>query len=203
MHRIRGPMSGRGRRRPSDRPGAPGVSAPLAPPVLLVHGLWTNRAVMLYLAHRLAAAGFAPRSVGYLSALRDFAHNAARVGRMIAETPGPSVHIVAHSLGGLVTLAALAHAPDERVRRVVLLGVPIADSLSGALIARSRLAPLLGTTRALWLSHPRPDIPADVEAGAIAGTRRFGLGRVVLDLPPPNDGVVTVAETRHASVRTG
>ena len=35
-----------------------------------------------------------------------------------------------------------------------------------------------------------------VEIGVLAGTRSIGLGRVVLDLPRPNDGVVTVDETR-------
>ena len=44
---------------------------------------------------------------------------------------------------------------------------------------------------------PRLDIPTGVEAGAIAGTQRFGLGGLVLRLPSPNDGVVTVDETRH------
>jgi hypothetical protein len=45
---------------------------------------------------------------------------------------------------------------------------------------------------------PRLEIPAGIEAGAIAGNRRFGLGRLIgLDVPLPNDGVVAVEETRH------
>jgi hypothetical protein len=59
------------------------------------------------------------------------------------------------------------------------------------------LAPLLGTTRALWTDMPQLDIPPGVEAGAIAGTRRLGLGSLVLRLPGPGDGVVLVEETRH------
>ncbi|HZP89005.1 MAG TPA: hypothetical protein VFB54_19495, partial [Burkholderiales bacterium] len=35
-----------------------------------------------------------------------------------------------------------------------------------------------------------------VEVGVIAGTRRFGLGCVFVTLQGPNDGVVTVEETR-------
>jgi pimeloyl-ACP methyl ester carboxylesterase len=180
-------------------PDAPARPAhPLPDPVLLVHGLWTNRAIMLYLARTLAGHGFAPRTVGYLSALHEFEHNAARVARAIAESPGERLHIVGHSLGGLVALRALARRPDARVRRVVLLGAPIADCLSGRKMARMRfLAPLLGTTRALWSDMPQLDIPPGVEAGAVAGTRRFGLGSVVLRLPGPSDGVVLVEETRH------
>jgi hypothetical protein len=65
-------------------------------------------------------------------------------------------------------------------------------------MARMRfLGPLLGTTRTLWTDMPQLDIPPGVEAGAIAGTRRFGLGSLVLRLPGPSDGVVRVEETRH------
>jgi len=171
---------------------------PLPDPVLLVHGLWTNRAIMLYLARALAGQGFAPRAIGYFSALDDFEHNAARVARAIAECPGERLHVVGHSLGGLVALRALARRPDPRVRRLVMLGSPIADCLGGRRMARMRfLAPLLGTTRTLWSDMPPLDIPPGVEAGAIAGTRRFGLGSVVLRLPGPSDGVVRVEETRH------
>lgn len=178
---------------PPDRP-----AHPLPDPVLLVHGLWTNRAIMLYLARALAGHGFAPRTIGYFSALDEFEHNAARVARAIAESPGERLHIVGHSLGGLVALRALARRPDRRVRRLVMLGSPIADCLSGRRMARMRfLAPLLGTTRTLWSDMPPLDIPPGVEAGAIAGTRRFGLGSIVLRLPGPSDGVVRVEETRH------
>jgi pimeloyl-ACP methyl ester carboxylesterase len=169
--------------------------------VLLVHGLWTNRAVMLYLARALAGHGFRPHPVGYFSALDEFEHNAARVARAIAECPDERLDLVAHSLGGLVALRALARRPDARVRRVVLLGVPLVDCHSGRAIARMRLlAPLLGTTRSLWSDMPQLDVPAGVAAGAIAGTRRLGLGSIVLRLPGPNDGVVRVEETRHPSL---
>jgi hypothetical protein len=45
---------------------------------------------------------------------------------------------------------------------------------------------------------PHLAIPPGVEAGAIAGSRGLGLGRLVgLDVPLPNDGVVAVEETEH------
>jgi pimeloyl-ACP methyl ester carboxylesterase len=166
--------------------------------VVLVHGLWTNRAVMLYLAAALARRGFRTRPVGYLSAMRDLEHNAAHLAREIAAVAADRVHVVAHSMGGVVALRALAVRPDPRVGRVVLLGSPIAGSEGGRQLARSRWgARFLGATRSMWLAMPRLEIPAGIEAGAIAGTRRFGLGRFVLRLPSPNDGVVTVDETRH------
>ena len=170
----------------------------LPEPVLLVHGLWTNRAIMLYLSRALAGRGFAPRAIGYYSTLDEFEHNAARLARAIAECAGDRIHIVAHSLGGLVALRALARRPDARVRRIVLLGSPLMGCHSGGKLARMRFfAPLLGTTRSLWVDMPQLDIPAGVEAGAIAGTRRVGLGSLVLRLPGPSDGAVLVEETRH------
>jgi pimeloyl-ACP methyl ester carboxylesterase len=166
--------------------------------IVLVHGLWTNRAVMLYLAAALARRGFRTRPVGYLSAMRDLEHNAAHLAREISAVAADRVHVVAHSMGGVVALRALAVRPDPRVRRVVLLGSPIAGSEGGRQLARSRWgARFLGATRSMWLAMPRLEIPAGIDAGAIAGTRRFGLGRFVLRLPSPNDGVVTVDETRH------
>ncbi|HSD43247.1 MAG TPA: alpha/beta fold hydrolase [Burkholderiales bacterium] len=170
----------------------------LPEPVLLVHGLWTNRAIMLYLSRALAGHGFAPRALGYYSALDEFEHNAARLARAIAECAGDRIHIVAHSLGGLVALRALARRPDARVRRIVLLGSPLAGCQSGRKLAHTRfLAPLLGTTRSLWTDMPQLDIPAGVEAGAVAGTRRMGLGSLVMRLPGASDGAVLVEETRH------
>jgi pimeloyl-ACP methyl ester carboxylesterase len=167
--------------------------------VLLVHGLWMNRVVMLYLARQLRGHGFAARAVGYYSAMHDLARNARALADAIAAVDSPRVHVVGHSLGGVVALAALRDHPDDRVRRIVLLGSPLAGSASGrSLAARRWGAPLLGTTRALWGDMPRLEIPAGIEAGAIAGNRRFGLGRLIgLDVPLPNDGVVAVEETRH------
>ena len=109
--------------------------------------------------------------------MHDLARNARLVAAAIAAIDAPRVHVVAHSLGGVVTLAALRDRPDPRVRRVVLLGSPLAGSASGRSLATKRWgAPLLGTTRALWGDMPRLEIPPGVEAGAIAGARRLGLG---------------------------
>src|SRR5262245_41541800 len=164
--------------------------------VLLVHGLWMNRVVMLYLARQLRRRGFAVRTVGYYSAMHDLARNARRLAGAIAALDSPRVHVVAHSLGGVVALAAPRDRPAARVRRIVLLGSPLAGSASArSLAARRWGAPLLGTTRALWADMPRLDIPPGVEAGAIAGARRLGFGRFIgLDVPAPSDGVVAVEE---------
>lgn len=153
---------------------------------------------MVYLGRKLAERGFGARSIGYFSAMLGFEENVARVRRAIAAAGGAVVHIVAHSMGGILALRALEDMPERRVRRVVLLGAPIEGCAGGRQLAESRWgAALLGTSKSLWLAMPKLEIPRGVEAGAIAGTKRFGLGGLVLKLPKPNDGVVTVAETKH------
>ncbi|MGH8681579.1 MAG: lipase family alpha/beta hydrolase, partial [Burkholderiales bacterium] len=140
--------------------------------VVLLHGLWTNRAVMAFLARHLAGRGFRTRSLGYLSAIRSVEQNVEHTCRAMQDLAASRLHFVAHSYGGVVCLRALERARDPRVGRVVLLGSPIAGSEGGRQLARSRWAArLLGKTRSLWLAMPRLDIPAGVEAGAIAGTR--------------------------------
>lgn len=157
-----------------------------------------NRAAMLYLARSLASRGYRTQSVGYFSTMHDFDDNAAQVRRAITNATGSAVHVVAHSMGGMVCLRALERLDKSRVRRLVLLGSPIGGSAGGRQFAQSRWGgPLLGRTKSLWLATPKLDIPSGVETGALAGTWRFGLGRLLVKLPPPNDGVVTVAETRH------
>jgi len=166
--------------------------------VLLFHGLWMNRAAMLPLAASLASRGYRSRTVGYFSTLRGLQYNVAGVRRAISDSSGSTVHLVAHSMGGVLCLQALEETLPTRVSRLVLLGAPIHGCAGGRQLAASRWgAPLLGTSRSLWESMPELDIPSGVQAGAIAGTRRFGLGRLVLKLPNPNDGVVTVTETEH------
>lgn len=192
--RIHGRLATACRMQPTENPDA----ARAGEAVLLLHGLWTNRGVMAFIARHLAARGFRAKSIGYLSAMRDFEHNAAHIAHVIAAADASRVHIVGHSMGGVVALRALNDRPDPRVHRLVLLGSPIAGCEGGRQLAESRWgARFLGKTRSLWLAMPRLDVPAGVEAGAIAGTRRFGLGGLVLRLPFPNDGVVTVEETRH------
>ena len=167
--------------------------------VLLVHGLWMNRVVMLYLARQLRQRGFAARAVGYYSAMHDLARNARRLAGAIAELDAPRVHLVAHSMGGVVALAALRDRPDERVRRVVLLGAPLAGSASGGASRRGAGARRSSARRArsgatCRASRSRP-ASRSARSPACAGSGSGGF--IGLDVPVPNDGVVAVEETRH------
>jgi pimeloyl-ACP methyl ester carboxylesterase len=170
--------------------------------VVLVHGLWMHGSVFLVLKRRLARLGFHVRAFSYPSVRRHLGHNARALARFVAATPGERVHLVGHSLGGLVVLAMLAQHPDPRVERAVLLGAPCAGSHSASVLLRARgLGWLVGCSIRDWLAQPRPPLPEAVELGAIAGTLSLGMGRVIPGLPRPNDGVITVEEARLPEAR--
>lgn len=165
--------------------------------VILVHGLWMHGSVFLLQARRLARQGFAVRAFSYPSVRRGLGHNARALARFVAETAGTGIHLVGHSLGGLVVLNMLAAHPDARIRRVVLLGVPWAGShCASALLAWRGLSRIVGRSLRDWLALPRPHLPQGIEVGVLAGTRSLGLGRIIPGLPRPNDGVVSIDEAR-------
>jgi len=165
--------------------------------VILIHGLWMRGLIMLPLQHWLSAEGFATRRFSYPSWRDGLASNVRLLSDFINQTPGPVIHLVAHSLGGLVASRMLAQQPDARIRRVVLLGTPYAGCHCGyTLAAQPLLAGLVGHTFEDWCSLPRPALPPAVEIGVIAGTHPVSFGRLIPGLARPNDGLIAVDETR-------
>ncbi len=74
--------------------------------VLLVHGLWMHAPALFYWARHLRRAGFEPVYFSYKSLLEG--PDSALVRLRQAALEMPDTHILAHSLGGLVALKALA-----------------------------------------------------------------------------------------------
>lgn len=164
--------------------------------VVLVHGLWMNGLAMLPLAWGLERGGFKVVRYGYQSVRRGLEENVRRLAA-VCEKAGTPLHLVGHSLGGLVIMAMMQAYPHIAVRRVVLIGSPYADSAAARGIARYAWSRgLLGKTIKDWLRRPRPRIPDGVEVGVIAGDTSIGLGRLFVSLLAPNDGVVILDETR-------
>ena len=166
--------------------------------VILVHGLWTPAAVFLPHGRWLQGHGYRTLRFGYPSVRATLSQNAQALRRCIAATGASEIHLVGHSLGGLVILDLLRQNADPRLRRVVLLGTPCLDSHCARRLAALRGMPaLLGRSIGEWLARgPAAAVAPWPAVGVLAGTRSLGLGRVVPGLPRPNDGVVSVAETR-------
>lgn len=165
--------------------------------VVLVHGLWMHGIVFLPQRRLLRRHGFTVRWFSYPSVRRSLRQNARALARFISATNRTTVHLVGHSLGGLVVLSMLAQYPDSRVRRAVLMGSPAAGCHCASVLAGTPgLSAIVGRSIKDWLALPPPELPASVEIGVLAGTRSLGLGRIIPGLPRPNDGVVCVEETR-------
>lgn len=174
--------------------------------VVLIHGLGRTPASMRILAMRVKWAGFRTATVRYASRRLRLSEAVATSIRQIERTAarnGGRVHIVGHSLGGIIALR-VKRARPELVHRVVQLGSPnrgsgLAEKLQDARWARSFFGPVLPEL-AEDLSD---DWRRDKDIAAFAGieippalARRYGvLG--------PNDGMVNARSAwgREAGVR--
>lgn len=148
------------------------------------------------LARRLQAQGFIPHRFDYASLLHGPAPSADRLAaKLMSLGPGP-VHLVGHSLGGLIVLETLRRFPGLPVARVVCMGSPLRGSRTAqALAARPRLAWALGSSRALLQSGCTAWAGA-VPVGMIAGDVAHGIGRVLGAIGAESDGTVALDETR-------
>ncbi|MFH0944305.1 MAG: alpha/beta fold hydrolase [Planctomycetota bacterium] len=125
--------------------GATGESKPPEPKetVLLLHGLGRTRFSMRPLERALQRGGFDAREWPYNSLSDSFASHADRLKaellRLDQDPAVSRIHLVGHSLGGIVARAALRDGLPAKFGRLVLLAPPN----QGSPLA-STLAPLLG-----------------------------------------------------------
>ncbi|MGD2137401.1 MAG: alpha/beta hydrolase [Gammaproteobacteria bacterium] len=167
--------------------------------VVLLHGIWMPRLSTWLLARRLRRCGFRTRLFGYPSRRRALPGHGERLARFVRGCEG-RVHLVGHSLGGLVILHALRAHPELVAGHIVLLGSPVNGSaVARRLYSRRWSRWLIGDAAALGLLGGGPGWRAQQPLGIVAGTRRIGIGRLVGGLAGDNDGTVAVAETALAT----
>jgi Palmitoyl protein thioesterase len=99
-------------------------------PILLVHGMIDNRSIFTLLRRGLRRRGFGRVvSINYSPLTTDVRVAAAwlakEVETLVAETGYERVHVIGHSLGGLIARYYVTRlAGDERVHTLVTLGTP-------------------------------------------------------------------------------
>src|SRR5256885_6049639 len=176
-------------RRPDDRlphllscAGAPRCDAKSGEmnAVLLAGGLWMPGMAMALLGARLGRDGYSAHVFHY-SGRESLEGNIERLVRY-ARAHG-RVHLVGHSLGGVLVFDALERHPELDVATAVLIGAPVRGCLAGRRLAVSRLgrwvigatAPRWGERNATW-RRPEP-------LGIIARTLPLRLGWMTGRLP--------------------
>jgi pimeloyl-ACP methyl ester carboxylesterase len=99
-------------------------------PILLVHGMVDNRSIFTLLRRGLRRRGFGRVvSINYSPWTTDVraaaAELAEEVETLVAETGYERIHVVAHSLGGLIARYYVTRlGGDDRVHTLVTLGTP-------------------------------------------------------------------------------
>ena len=174
--------------------------------VVYLHGLWLTGIEGGILRKRLAKdLGAETRAFSYASVTSSMAANAQALGKYLSELRAERLHLVGHSLGGLVILKLFESGDAARLPpgRIVLLGSPLNGSLAARNLARLPLGKkILGRGVDEELLNPRERRwQAQRELGVIAGSLGVGLGRLVGVHGYLSDGTVLVDETRLPGIR--
>lgn len=172
--------------------------------VVFVHGLWMMNLNTLLLRQRVHAEyGFECEAFHYSARASMPGQIVERLAGFIGALGVERLHLVGHSLGGLIVMRLLAESRTLPPGRVVLLGAPVVRSRAAERLAATTLGrAMLGTAGVEELAREQDrSASGEREIGCIAGNSRFGLGHVIGRIEEENDGSVAVEETRLAGAR--
>ena len=176
--------------------------------VVYVHGMWMPGEEMLFVKHHLETHfGFAGRLFRYPSVRGSLDENAELLAKFVGKLDSADVHLVGHSLGGVLALRMLALNPEAKPGRVVCLGSPLSGSRAAEIVHRTDWgSAILGRTISEGVVSEAANewagnVMKEREVGSIAGTTSVGLGRLVANFKESNDGTVAVAETRLTGLK--
>jgi pimeloyl-ACP methyl ester carboxylesterase len=170
-------------------------------PVVLVHGLWMTGREMRVLGGRLGQAGFRPAYFRYRSWRGGLAEAATDLRAFVDAAEGARVHLVGHSLGGVVIARMLEEGDLSRPGRVAMLGSPMAGSTVGGKLARCGVGRwVMGAVAREGIVERAPRWPGGRELLVVAGDLPLGTG-MLLGIARPHDGMVRVDETRVEGAR--
>lgn len=168
--------------------------------VILLHGIWMRGITLAPLARRLRDAGFSVEIHDYASVTGSWDASAAHLAERWRNSTHSRVHVVGHSLGGMLAMHVAQISDDLPDGRIVCLGSPLKGSAAARRMGMIAVAgwlmghslPILRDGFAQWQGTPA--------VGVIAGRRPIGLGGLVSPLERPHDGTVSVVETHLAGI---
>jgi len=173
--------------------------------VVFVHGAVVRGWEMALLRRRLRQLGYRVRQFRYRSMMKGLDDNARRLSEFLWKTEGDVLHVIGHSMGGVLIRQVFEQNPDPRPGRLLVIGSPLLDCWVGRRFFR--MHPrfgrwLVGRTVADHISRPSdPAWRGARDFGVLAGTYRFGIGALFSSFPRPSDGVVLLDETRLEGIR--
>ncbi len=176
--------------------------------VVCLHGVWMPGAVMTLVKRRLESEyQYRAHLFSYPSIRGTLDENALSLAEFIAEQEFERVHLVGHSLGGVVSLRMLALEPDVPVERVVCLGSPLCGSRAAShlnqtdwgntILGKSVTDGVVDEAATQWAR----EVCASWDIGVIAGTVPVGVGQLVTSFDGENDGTIAVSETRLPGIK--
>lgn len=168
--------------------------------VILIHGIVRSSKSFSKLAASLKKEGYTVVSFDYPSTQVEITQSAEYLHKLIQSLEGiEKISFVVHSMGGLVVRCYLQEHSDERIERMVMMGVPnrgaeLADILRNNMLFKVIFGPSgkqLGIDGGFIEKLPIPEF----EFGVIAGARGKEKGYNPL-VPGDDDGTVSLASTR-------
>ena len=171
--------------------------------IILVHGLGRTSTSMVLLKRRLEKAGYQVISESYPSTKRTIQEHAKWLQTIInqCEKDQPNnIHLVTHSLGGIITRYLFATKKPDSLGRVVMLSPPnagseVIDFLKDSELFKGLLGPSsqqIGTDKD---SIPQNLGPVDFELGVITGDVSFNPINSLL-IPGEDDGKVSLESAK-------
>ena len=140
------------------------------------------------------------RAFVYASVKSSVSVNAEALGKFLSALRPDTLHLVGHSLGGLVILKLFESGAADGLPpgRIVFLGSPLNGSRAAVNLARLPFGQtLLGRgVREELLSPRERRWRGQRDLGVIAGSLSLGLGKIVGARGAPNDGTIFVDETQ-------
>ncbi len=162
--------------------------------IVFVHGLWVGRWIWVAFRRFFKAKGYMTYSFGYSTTNQPVEKSTMQLAAFVNSRPEQTVHLVAHSMGGIVSVRSLSKI--NKPGKLVLLGSPINGSSVAHRIKQR------GWHKWMLRHATEPLGNGVIEAPGhgrktmmIAGNAPYGLGRLIGGSSGDNDGTVDVNET--------